>query len=112
MPIATPTAHSGTLALATLLCWILTAGIGAYMLRSLVAHGALRRQRPVQRERLLGMHESGRVEVTELPAPSPARNHDPEGGQHFGGDPGGVLGCELQLGQGVLCPGTDPERVQ
>ncbi len=48
MPIATPTAHSGTLALATLLCWILTAGIGAYMLRSLVAHGALRRQRSVR----------------------------------------------------------------
>jgi hypothetical protein len=45
---AAPTAHSGALGLATLLTWVFTAGIGAYMLRSLVIHGALRRQRSVR----------------------------------------------------------------
>ena len=45
---AAPTAHSGALGLATLLTWMFTAGIGAYMLRSLVIHGALRRQRSVR----------------------------------------------------------------
>jgi hypothetical protein len=45
---AAPTAHSGALGLATLLSWIFTASIGAYMLRSLVSHGALGRQRSVQ----------------------------------------------------------------
>ncbi len=48
MVTAAPTAHSGPLGLATLLSWIFTAGIGAYMLRSLVSHGALRRQRSVR----------------------------------------------------------------
>jgi manganese efflux pump family protein len=45
---AAPTAHSGALSLATLLSWIFTASIGAYMLRSLVRHGALHRQRSVR----------------------------------------------------------------
>jgi hypothetical protein len=45
---AAPSAHSGALGLATLLSWLFTASIGAYMLRSLVAHGALRRQRSVR----------------------------------------------------------------
>jgi hypothetical protein len=45
---AAPSAHGGALGLATLLSWLLTASIGAYMLRSLVAHGALRRQRTVR----------------------------------------------------------------
>jgi hypothetical protein len=45
---AAPSAHGGALGLATLLSWLFTAGIGAYMLRSLVAHGALRRQRTVR----------------------------------------------------------------
>ena len=48
MPLAAPTAHNGALGLATLLSWMCTAGIGAYMLRSLVTHGALRRQRSVR----------------------------------------------------------------
>jgi hypothetical protein len=48
VPTAAPSAHNGALGLATLLSWIFTAGIGAYMLRSLVAHGALRRQRTVR----------------------------------------------------------------
>ena len=34
--------------MATLLSWLGTAAIGAYMLRSLVIHGALRRQRSVR----------------------------------------------------------------
>jgi hypothetical protein len=45
---AAPSAHSGALGLATLLSWVFTASIGAYMLRSLAAHGALRRQRSVR----------------------------------------------------------------
>jgi hypothetical protein len=45
---AAPPAHNGALGLATLLSWLLTASIGAYMLRSLAAHGALRRQRSVR----------------------------------------------------------------
>ena len=48
MVTAAPTAHSGALGLATLLTWIFTASIGAYMLRSLARHGALRRQRSVR----------------------------------------------------------------
>ena len=48
MVTAAPTAHSGALGLATLLTWIFTASIGAYMLRSLVSHGALGRQRSVR----------------------------------------------------------------
>ena len=47
MVTAAPSAHSGALGLATLLSWLCTASIGAYMLRSLAAHGALRRQRSV-----------------------------------------------------------------
>jgi hypothetical protein len=45
---AAPSAHSGALGFATLLSWVFTASIGAYMLRSLAAHGALRRQRSVR----------------------------------------------------------------
>ena len=48
MVTAAPTAHSGALGLATLLTWIFTATLGAYMLRSLARHGALRRQRSVR----------------------------------------------------------------
>lgn len=48
MTTAAPSAHGGALGLATLLSWLFTASIGAYMLRSLVAHGALRRQRTVR----------------------------------------------------------------
>ena len=48
MATAAPSAHSGALGLATLLSWLFTASIGAYMLRSLAAHGALRRQRSVR----------------------------------------------------------------
>jgi hypothetical protein len=48
VPTAAPSAHNGALGLATFLSWILTAGIGGYMLRSLVTHGALRRQRSVR----------------------------------------------------------------
>ena len=48
MATAAPLAHSGALGLVTLLSWLFTASIGAYMLRSLAAHGALRRQRSVR----------------------------------------------------------------
>ena len=48
MAAAAPSASNGALDLATLLSWLLTAGLGAYMLRSLVIHGALRRQRSVR----------------------------------------------------------------
>jgi hypothetical protein len=45
---AASSAHGGALGLATLVSWVFTASFGAYMLRSLVAHGALRRQRSVR----------------------------------------------------------------
>jgi hypothetical protein len=45
---AAPSAHNGALGLATLLSWLFTASLGAYMLRSLITHGALRRQRSVR----------------------------------------------------------------
>ena len=48
MLTAAPSAHSGALGLATLLSWLFTASLGAYMLRSLLIHGALRRQRSVR----------------------------------------------------------------
>ncbi|HEY8047214.1 MAG TPA: hypothetical protein VIF35_23335 [Streptosporangiaceae bacterium] len=48
MSAAAPSAHIGALAIATLLSWLCTAAIGAYMLRSLIIHGALRRQRSVR----------------------------------------------------------------
>ena len=48
MLTAAPSAHNGALALATLLSWLFTASLGAYMLRSLITHGALRRQRSVR----------------------------------------------------------------
>ena len=48
MATAASSAHGGALGLATLVSWVFTASFGAYMLRSLVAHGALRRQRSVR----------------------------------------------------------------
>jgi hypothetical protein len=42
---ASSTHHSRTLGIATLITWLCTAGIGAYMLRTLIARGGLRRQR-------------------------------------------------------------------
>lgn len=48
MLTAAPSAHTGALGLATLLSWLFTASLGAYMLRSLISHGALRRQRSVR----------------------------------------------------------------
>ena len=48
MLTAAPSAHNGALGLATLLSWLFTASLGAYMLRSLLIHGALRRQRSVR----------------------------------------------------------------
>ena len=44
---ATPT-HSITLGVATLLSWLFTATVGAYMLRRVAARGGLRRQRAVR----------------------------------------------------------------
>ena len=42
------TVHSRALAIATLITWLCTAGIGAYMLGTLVARGGLRQQRAVR----------------------------------------------------------------
>ena len=44
---ATPT-HSMTLGVATLLSWLFTATVGAYMLRRVAAHGGLGKQRAVR----------------------------------------------------------------
>ena len=48
MPTAASSAHSGTLGIVTLVTWLCTASIGAYMLRGLVAAGGLRRQRAIK----------------------------------------------------------------
>lgn len=48
MPAAAAPAHSGALGIATLFSWLLTAGIGVYMLRSVVAYDGLRQQRTVR----------------------------------------------------------------
>lgn len=45
---AAASAHSEALGIATLIAWLFTAGIGAYMLSTLVASGALRQQRTVR----------------------------------------------------------------
>jgi hypothetical protein len=42
---AAASAHSSALGIVTLITWLLTAGIGAYMLGTLIARGALRQQR-------------------------------------------------------------------
>jgi hypothetical protein len=48
-PAAAASAHGGALGIVTLITWVFTAGIGAYMLGSLIARGGLRQQR-VSRE--------------------------------------------------------------
>src|SRR6266851_5321392 len=46
--MAASSAHSGTLGIVTLITWLCTASLGAYMLRGLVAAGGLRRQRTIR----------------------------------------------------------------
>jgi hypothetical protein len=48
MPAAAAPAHSLTLGVATLFCWLFTAAVGAYMLRRVAARGGLRAQRAVR----------------------------------------------------------------
>jgi hypothetical protein len=48
VPAAVASAHNGALGIATMFSWLFTAGFGAYMLRSVVAHGGLRKQRAVR----------------------------------------------------------------
>jgi hypothetical protein len=48
MPAAATSPHNPALAIATLLCWIFTASLGGYMLRSLIAHDGLRKQLTVR----------------------------------------------------------------
>ncbi len=48
MPAAAASLHDPALAIGTLLCWLFTASIGGYMLRSVLAHGGLRKQRAVR----------------------------------------------------------------
>lgn len=45
MPAAAASAHSGSLGIVTLIAWLFTVGIGAYMLGTLIARGGLRQQR-------------------------------------------------------------------
>lgn len=45
MPAGAGSGHSRELAVVTLITWLLTAGIGAYMLRTVITRGGLRRQR-------------------------------------------------------------------
>jgi hypothetical protein len=48
MPAAAPSMGSGTMGIVTLAIWLLTMSIGAYMLRSVVRHGGLQRQRAIR----------------------------------------------------------------
>jgi hypothetical protein len=48
VPTAAASEHSRALAIATLVTWLCTAGIGAYMLGTLIARGGLRQQRAVR----------------------------------------------------------------
>ena len=48
MPAAATPTHSMALGVATLLSWLFTASVGAYMLRRVAAHGGLRQQRAVR----------------------------------------------------------------
>jgi hypothetical protein len=48
MPAAAAPAPSLTLGVATLCCWLFTAGVGGYMLRRVAARGGLRAQRAVR----------------------------------------------------------------
>ncbi|MGE5293109.1 MAG: hypothetical protein ACM3ML_39180 [Micromonosporaceae bacterium] len=47
-PTAAASGHSRALGVVTLITWLLAAGIGAYMLRTSIARGALRRQRAIK----------------------------------------------------------------
>jgi hypothetical protein len=48
MPAAAPSMGSGTMGIVALATWLLTMSIGAYMLRSVVRHGGLQRQRAIR----------------------------------------------------------------
>jgi hypothetical protein len=48
MPAAATSLHDPALAITTLACWVFTASLGAYMLRSLIARDGLRRQLTVR----------------------------------------------------------------
>jgi manganese efflux pump family protein len=48
MPAAAPSTSTGAMGLVTLLTWLFTMSLGAYMLRSVVRHGGLRQQRAVR----------------------------------------------------------------
>lgn len=48
MPAAAPSMDSGAMSILTLATWLLTMSIGAYMLRSVVRHGGLQRQRAIR----------------------------------------------------------------
>jgi hypothetical protein len=48
MPAAAPSTSIGAMGLVTLLTWLFTMSLGAYMLRSVVRHGGLRQQRAIR----------------------------------------------------------------
>ena len=48
MPAAAPSTGIGAMGLVTLLTWLFTMSLGAYMLRSVVRHGGLRQQRAIR----------------------------------------------------------------
>lgn len=71
----------------------------------------LHRQGCVQPEALLGVHQQGRVEVTERDAGT-ARDDVRVGGQHRGAHSVGVVGGEGQLPQGIVVACAHRERVE
>jgi hypothetical protein len=67
------------------------------------------RQRGVQLEGLLGVHQLGRVEVAQRAPPGARlRGQHRERGQHLELHAGGVLGGELELLQRVLGARAEP----
>jgi hypothetical protein len=74
--------------------------------------GARHRQRPVQLEVLLGVHEHGPVEVPEAPGHRGLRDQHRVGRQHLLLDALTVLGREVELLERVAQAGPDADRVQ
>ena len=76
------------------------------------AHGPLDRERPVELEGLLGVHQQGPVEVAERASRPGLRDQDAERRQHLLLDALAVLRGELEFLQRVAEPGPHPDRVE
>jgi hypothetical protein len=66
----------------------------------------------VQLDVLLGVHQHGPVEVTQVAAGPRLRDQHAEGRQHLLFDAFAVLGGELELLERIAQPRSHPDRVQ